>query len=1059
MPTSHYKARLALLVVAFQFLQTVPVTTAFAQSVSGKATEQTLISLPLPLTRYNLDGEPIFKLSTDAKAHALILPINVTVKNNNERVARLFINGKLKGDFKGASIADFAENNSNLIYTTRDEKGKIVYGLPKFKGASQAQIDKSNQQIEQAIQEAKSPGYLNKAIDAAKKQLKGYGMSDAQIDQYIKETFTADYVNKRVTELKSYQSSNQAELSKSKEVTEFIKTSEDSDGGIAGIMQNNVPGEYLVIASPSFASVKILLFKDGVLAAQNDIPLYFNVSQNEKKTKFTYRGQGKDSLDDSELMAIDDGIEGKKYAWISQPTYSANDEVMYMAAATVPKTKEDKTKLTCKAVVGKTETEVPCNDLLFFSLTHQSPYFRFPMMSKDGKTTVYPEVTKAGVYPNNNYEDGITTPFESRLVVNGKPGTSHPFLDKPFFTSKGLAVISYTAKGEQYVEWDGKKSSTYQAVGTTFIGHSGFRGFSPLFAALESFGRGDLGVDELKPELIVSPDSNGIAFAGYGKDGWEIMQDMKSIGTYAYADQLAYSPDSMHLAFVSIPGRADPMAGLNDGIAMSVMVDGKAINKHEKVLHLQYSPDGVLTYIAQSQKKYTLYLNGKAFGTPFDLILIPPRFKDGMVEIVGARDDKVILLRQPIAEAGMLTEATIQGSSSSKPATTPITTNTQGITLVKSIKNRLPPNLKPLRMGAKKSSTFYNDTKDKKAVYVVSLAQEDKSGKTYDLYLLNGETPANFKIINPYYAVGNKVYSYVGAKLSTYYFQSGSATYGMSVSVLPADAKTFKAVGRHATDGKSAFHLKEILQADVPTFQPLNEYFAKDKYSLFADGRSYLEADAATFTSINDICGADKQAFYCYEGGVIQFPLMDAKTFKYLSGSVAKDAKVVAYKNNLLSGIDAASVRLVQSGNDQFLIDKNAVYIIDSFFCKETISCKFQDADPTTFTLLPMNWGGQAFSKDKKHVWHSSYLVEGADGATFEFINNALPGYAKDAKHVFWYSDLVKDADVKTFKLFDPNAKGYNANNYGVDAKHVFYQGGIVKDANPKTFKIPETKY
>jgi hypothetical protein len=1054
MLNSYNKTRLTLLTVAFQFLQIVSVSTVFAQSVSSKTSEQTLLTLPIPLTRYNLDGEPIFKLSADAKTNILILPVNTTIKNNNERVGRVFINGKLKGDFKGVNVADFTDNNGNLVYRTSDGKTETVYGLPKFKGASPAQIEKTNQQIEQRIQELKAPDYINKAIDATKKELKGYGESDEQINEYIKKVFTSDYVNKHVAELKTYQKSYQADQSKLKDITEFYTTDNFSGEGIAGIMQNNQPGEYLVIVSPSFATAKIYLFKNGVLAAANDIPLYFNVAQNAKKTKFAYRGQSIGSLDDSEIMVIDDGVEGKKYAWTSQPTYNINDEVMYMAASTLPKTEVDKTKITCKAVVGTTETDVQCNDPLFFSLTHQSPYFRFPMMSEDGKTTVYPELTKAGVYVNNDYEQGITTPFESRLVINGKPSASHPFIDKPFFTSKGLATISYTAKGEQYVEWDGKTSPMYQAVGTAFIGSYGFNGYSSLFAALQSFGRGDLGVDELKSELVVSPDGTSIAFAGYNKGGWDVSRDMKTVGTYMFVDQLSYSPDSKHLAFAAVSGRVDSKVDPNSDVATSVIVDGKAIDKHQKIIHLQYSPEGMLTYIGQNQKKYTLYLNGKEFGTPFDLILMPPRFKDGMIEVVGARNDRIVLLRQSISEVGALHETPSQGNTSSQAVVVPTTTNPQGITLIKTIKNRIPPNLKPLRIGTKKSSVFYSDTKNKKAVFVVSLAQEDKNGKIYNLYQLEGETPSKFKILSPYYAVGNKVYSYADARLTAYYFQMNIATYGMNVSVLPADVKNFKAVGRHATDGKNAFYLKEIIQADVPSFKPLNEFFAKDKYSLFANGRSYLEADVDTFAFVNNICGADKQAFYCYDNEVIQFPLMDVKTFKYLAGGVAKDMKNIVYKNNILRDLDATTVRVVQGGNDKFLIDKNAVYIIDSFICKEAVVCKFQDADPATFTMMPMNWSGQSFSKDKKHVWHSSYIVDGADGATFEFINSEISGYAKDAKHVFWYSDLMKDADVKTFKLLNPNEK-----NYGVDAKHVYFQGNVVKGANPKTFTIPAQNY
>lgn len=1055
---SYQAAQISILAILFQILQ--PIVGFAAYQIDGptaSSNEQVLFSLPIPLTRYNLDGDITFKLSADSQKNILILPVRNTVKNNSETVGRLFINGVLKGDFKGVSLADFTEKNNDLIYRTWDGKSEMVYGLPNFKSMDPLQAQK-------ILAQMKQPGFLEKLIQKTKTDLERFKTPEEESKKYIQNMQADGYLDQMIGLRKQWL---EAQVKKEGPLTSFIEKKEDSNSGIRGIMQNNQEGTYLVMVSPGFARAQIMLFKNGALAAQHNVPPYFYIGQNNTHTKFTYRGQELNGLYDSEVMVIDNGEEGERYAWTSQPTYNNNDEVMYMAATAIPREKDDKTPITCKAVIGKTTKDVQCNDPLFFSLTFQSPYFRFPVMSPDGQTTVYPELTKAGSYKNNNYTDGIKSPFESRLVVNGEARESHPYIDKPFFTSKGLAILSYNSKDQQYVEWNGIKSPQFQAIGTSFIETLGFRGMSPLYAALSSFDRGDLGVDEIKPELIVSPDGKSIAFAGYNKDGWTVMRDMKVIGTYKYADQFAYSPDSKHLAYVAVTGNFDPLSnqsfwlGENStqstDVVSSVMIDGKEVNKHEKVLYLQYSPEGVLTYIGRSQKQYTLYLNGKAVGNAFDRIIMEPRFKDGMVEVVGARSDKIILLKLSLNNTGMTKEmpVNLDVSEQNPVSIPPRNIDQSSLKLIETVKDGAPPKLKPMRIGTKKSSIFYTDGK---AVFSLSIARIENKVKTYNVYLLDGETPSAFKIMNEYYAVGKKAYSSATSLGTTISF-TGLVTYdGSSVSIISDDVKTFTALGKYATDGKHAFYLSEIIQADVPSFHPLNTYFAKDKFSVFVGGSGYLEADADSFKSINDQCGADKKAFYCGDGaGAVELPLMDAKTFKYLHDGVAYDSKKVVYRTDALPELDPVTFKFLDTNSDRYLLDKRAVYLLTSCM-GDSPKCKLlkqiEGADPATFSIVPVNSLGQAYVKDKKHVWRSEYLVEGADGSTFAFLDQTS-GYAKDKKHVFYGSNLIIGADVKTFKLLEP-MKAYGA--YGADSKHVFYRGEMMKDVNPKTFKPPVEK-
>ncbi len=1061
---SSSKILLAFILLIAQLLQSETIFAASNIIPSDNPEEKVLMTLPLPFDRYNLTDDPIFKMDANGKNYVLALPIEVTEKNNKQRVARLFINGVLKGDFKGMNVADFTENNSDLIYSTSDGKIENIYGLPKFKRVDPAKIKDTAEW--KKMEEIKDPDYITKTIKAISETLKKDGYDKKYIDEYVKRV-TPEYINDLIAQLQVLLDAKVKE--KEKDVTQFYKTSNDSETRIVGIMQNNTKGEYLIIVSPSFAQAKILLFKNGALASENKFLPYFYVAQNGKKTKFAYRGQSINSMNDSEVMVIDNGVEGKKYLWTSQPTYNTDDEVMYIAATSGPKNENDKTKILCKIVVGTSERDVECNDGLFFFLTHSSPYFNFPIISPDGKTIVYPELTKTGKYPDNNYEKGITTPFESRLIVNGKPGDAHPFIDKPFFTDKGMAILSYTAKQEQYVEWNGNKSPIYQAIGMTFTETLGFRGVSPLFAALTSLIRGDLGVEELRPEILVSPDRNGIAFAGYKKGGWDVMQDMKLIGTYKYADQLSYSPDSKHLAFAAVTDDFQPLLNqsfwLGEGssqsndIISSVIVDGKTINKHEKVLWLQYSPNGVLTYIGRNQKQYTLYLNGKAVGSSFDRILLPPRFKDGKVEIVGARSDKIIFSKQSLQQIPTSLEKIEEINLSDEKDPAPILANSQDmLRFVKTIKNRVPFPLKPLLLDKKKSTTFY---KDKNSIYVLSKARKDETGILYNLNILEGENPADFKIVNSYYAMGKRAYSYVVPYLTTYDFQSGSTTYdGTGIKIMNENAKEFSTKGKYAIDGKNAYFLDERLAADVASFQILNTNFAKDKFSLFIRGQSYLEADVGTFKIINDQCGADKLRFYCFDingQDIYQMLPMDIASFKYFEEGIAMDKNRVIAKDTVLTELDPTTFKFISHGFYPYLIDKKKVYSFNT-----VSTTPINDADPATFTLMKQNDKTLLnYAIDKNHVFHYNHVIEGADPKTFSLLENGLNnsenGFAKDSKHVYWNGDIVTEADVKTFKLLEP---GKNSPEwYGIDSKHVFHGKSILKNANPKTFKKPIGNY
>jgi predicted nucleic acid-binding protein len=634
MRTTYLRSNVLFLLLAFQLI--VPLH-GYAAVPAGKpattAKEQVLISLPAPLIQTDPYGDSYFQLDEKNQNHTLLLHVS---ENDHTSYPQIYINGKLQGKIKGASIANFTKNNNKIVYMTSTESGQKVTGLPLFKKPKDLLS-------EQRLKIVTSEDYVKEYEKAIRTYWKNKNLSGKRLERQVAESF------KEIPALIENEKKELMEKIKNPalNLADFIKTYDaySSETRIIGLRQNNQPGEILVIASSSPFTQEIFLFKNGSMVAHHNIPHYFGIVENKDKTKFAYRGRSPAWHFESKVSVIDDGKAGKEYAWTSQPKYNSKNELMYLATVTAPLNLGEKTKITCKAVVGATETDIECNDQLFFFLTNQSTYFDFPVTSPDGKTVVYPELVKAGKYTDDNYEEGIIMPFESRLVINGKPGKTHPFIDTPFFTAKGLATLSYTSDGDQYVEWDGKKSAMYQSLNTSLISEFDYQGVTSFYAAMISRIRGDLGVDAIEQEVVVSPDSNSIAFAGYepGK-GWTVLRNMKDIGTYDYAHQLTFSPDSKDLAYVAVTGK-----GFGTPRTSALRVNDKTIASHENISHLQYSADGVLSYIAKDKNSIALYSNGKKLSGDFDRILMSPRFKGTTVEFVGARKNKVILVTLPLS--------------------------------------------------------------------------------------------------------------------------------------------------------------------------------------------------------------------------------------------------------------------------------------------------------------------------------------------------------------------------------------------------------------------------
>jgi hypothetical protein len=994
--------------------------------------EQTLVELPIPLSRYTLFSDPVLQVDRDGKNHVLVLPVDTSLNDRLHRSVLLYVNGKDRGAFSGVTLANVADEGGEPLYVTFDGVKYSSGGLPKFK-----QIDEET--VARAVQRMQSLY----SLDAARAELSEY-LTGEDLERRL-ELFR-DQAQEHIESTE--EQLNDQLRQPAQDLSAFL----DGDDSIRAIMGNNVPGNFVVVISPAFGKAEVLHFKDGALTARHRLPLYVHVAQNKDRTRFLYLGEVVGDRDEADVVVLDDGMEVGRHAWTTQPQYGANDEVMYMTMSSMNLFR-DSAKVGCKAVIGQSQADVRCNDRLFLTVLNH-PFYRFPMSSPDGKTVVYPELVSAGEYGGSDYPGIVETAPTSRLVVNGEPQSTHPYIDKPFFTSRGLAVLSNVEKPDsqiaQYVEWDGKKSEEFQAIGTGLVDTFNFRGVSTLVAAISWMALGDLGVDELTPEVVVSPDGKSIAFAGYKfEDGWTVVKDMSPVGTYKMADQLAFSPDSKDLAFTAVPKDSEPLlkrpalpekgAGLSSAATTAVLIDGKEIGRHGKVLWLQYAPSGALTYIGKDQNGYTLYIDGRPTGEAFDRILMPPRFNNGMIEIGGARGSRIVLVRESLeVRPGDAAEA----PDRSTPTAPTANISQESIVLAETFTDIVPSRLSPLPEGEKSSETYYTDGTD---VYALSLMEQSKDRLTYNLYRLEGETPESFAVLNDHYAAGQKVYARAGRFVS-HSFITGVVTYaGPGVKVISNNAAQFQAVGGYATDGVQAFHLSNPIDADVASFRPVNSSFARDRYGVFLDGAPFSGPDPATFEAAGDTCGTDAKNTYCHASGntVYKLPVMDGPTLKYLGGGIAYDKDKAVCKESVFD-LDTGSVRVMQYGyGEKLLLDNERVYKFN-YTCPPEL---LEGMDPVSLEeVLVDGQPSKVWLKDAKNVYYALKPFPAADPDTFRVLLDHE--FSLDANHVFWRNEIIAGADPRTFELI--------TDRYAKDEKNVYLWKEIVPGADPGSFSPPQ---
>ncbi len=641
----------------------------------GESCSKVLFLLPRPLKDYRTDGADTLQLLTDAEYQQSVFFIG-----NRFQDKHLFINGRYEGKFDrfGAAPASELGGGSLVIFGSGDN----LFRSNRWNEITLSESVKNQitESIAHHIWRRQGINNIEDAIDKWKEDEWAFekslqvllGKSDEQVQKSLDRSLERLYPAKAKLLVNKMQKQQLLSLTELFHLLFYRATGETPS--FRNIFISSVfnvdPHRSLIFLSFNPMSSQVssssiaLDISDGKLEGiynpyvpyGNDQPIVYDPSS---KT-LAFR-----AINPSVSKSVGSYILSEKSVWVngklngsynlglSFPRLSAQGELMYIGVSV----REDgkNFQYLCSAIVGNKTYDLPCNDRLFSALVANTTSFRFPRVSPDGKTVVYPELVKASEAKEDwLYPEKI---FTSRLVVNGNLQEAHPWIDIPYFTNKGLAIVTHSEQGDNFVEWNGKHIGPFSSLLPSMASSTDFRGYSTLFISVH----GDPGDKDLPDEVIVSPDGMNIAFSGYrAGSGWTVFKNMEPVQTYDHVQHLTFSPDSKHLAYAGISiDRSKPEPGVQVGeyrliqlpfertASAEVIEDNRVISRHDKVMWMGYSPkDSSLLYVARDKEKYQVFRNGKPISDTFDALVMDPKFSsNGVLELGAVKGQRVFVWR------------------------------------------------------------------------------------------------------------------------------------------------------------------------------------------------------------------------------------------------------------------------------------------------------------------------------------------------------------------------------------------------------------------------------
>ena len=208
-----------------------------------------------------------------------------------------------------------------------------------------------------------------------------------------------------------------------------------------------------------------------------------------------------------------------------------------------------------------------------------------------------------------------------------------------------------------------------------------------------------------------------------------------------------------------------------------------------------------------------------------------------------------------------------------------------------------------------------------------------------------------------------------------------------------------------------------LLRADPDTFTAFSNGQAEDKNGVYFNWQTLPGANPDSLIFLDKSYSLDNESVY-YTGEKINGA--DVKSFKKLIGVYSRDKNSVYAFSTKMEGINPDEISFI----GKHLRYKDIVYS-----GKDPIV----GVNADKFSSMEDSF----YSKDDKHVYSSSRIMQNADPQTFKFLGGF---YAKDANNAYCSGDVINGADVSTFTVANPAS-----NSSIAEDKNNIYDNCVVK--------------
>lgn len=195
---------------------------------------------------------------------------------------------------------------------------------------------------------------------------------------------------------------------------------------------------------------------------------------------------------------------------------------------------------------------------------------------------------------------------------------------------------------------------------------------------------------------------------------------------------------------------------------------------------------------------------------------------------------------------------------------------------------------------------------------------------------------------------------------------------------------------------------EKYVDPDINTFEVIDEYYAKDKFTVYRQGKPIKYSDSNTFIVLGYGFSKDKNNVYKYEG--------------------------------ILDGINSETFEVFKNQRDDFLYgyiffrDINGIYGLRNIHGELSNYCQIHEKENNLISFNILKYGYVEYNEE---IYFGCSKINGADGKTFDILDY---GFSKDKNKIYFYTEELLNFDTESFKVFD------NQN----EESYVFY----VKDKN-----------